>query len=98
MPRGLGRLRLLIFDFATTTTTTTSTGGGQRRLRLRRGPISFIFRLVAQGEEPPDTGGGRVFSFDATFGLLATADAVSAGAILVLSAQLLWYEAYDMQN
>jgi len=23
-------------------------------------------------EEPPDTGGGRVFSLDATFGLLAT--------------------------
>jgi len=34
-------------------------------------PISF-FRHFAQGEEPPDTGGGRFFSFDATLGLLAT--------------------------
>jgi len=32
----------------------------------------YVFRLFAEGEEPPDTGGGRVFSFDATFGLLAT--------------------------
>jgi len=32
----------------------------------------FLFRLVAQGEEPPYTGGGRVFSFKATIGLLAT--------------------------
>jgi len=31
-----------------------------------------------QGEEPPDTGGGRVFSLDASFGLLAT---VSASAL-----------------
>jgi len=29
-------------------------------------------KKVAQGEEPPDTGGGRVFSLGATFGLLAT--------------------------
>ena len=28
-----------------------------------------------QGEEPLDTGGGRVFSLDASFGLLATASA-----------------------
>jgi len=30
------------------------------------------FRHSAQGEEPLNTGGGRVFSFDATVGLLAT--------------------------
>jgi len=29
-------------------------------------------RPFAQGEEPPDTGGGRVFSLDATSDLLAT--------------------------
>jgi len=27
---------------------------------------------LGKTEEPPDTGGGRVSSFDATFGLLAT--------------------------
>ena len=36
-----------------------------------------------QEEEPPDTGGGRVFSFDATSGLLATA---SASALALSSA------------
>jgi hypothetical protein len=59
--------------------------GDQRRLRQRHQraagnndyddydeglSISF-FRHFALGEEPPDTGGGRVFSFDASFGLLA---------------------------
>jgi len=29
-------------------------------------------KLVAEGEEPPDTGGGRVFSLDATSGLMST--------------------------
>jgi len=33
---------------------------------------NYINRHFAQGEEPPGTGGGRVFSFDANFGLLAT--------------------------
>jgi len=32
----------------------------------------FFFDLLLKGEEPPHTGGGRVFSFDATFGLMAT--------------------------
>jgi len=40
-----------------------------------------------QGKESPTTGGGRVFSLDATSGPLATARATGAGAILVLSAQ-----------
>jgi len=43
----------------------------------KKNTISF-FRLFAQGAEPPDTGGGRVFSLDTTFGLLAT---VSASAL-----------------
>jgi len=38
-----------------------------------------------QGEEPLDTGGGRVFSLDASFGLLATASA-SALALFLGSA------------
>jgi len=46
---------------ATTTTTTTTT----------RADIYF-FDSLPKGEEPPDTGGGRVFSLDATSGLLAT--------------------------
>jgi len=37
------------------------------------------------GEEPLDTGGGRVFSLDAAFGLLATASA-SAPALFLGSA------------
>jgi len=45
-----------------------------------------------------DTGGGRVFSLDATSGLLATAGAIGAGAVLVLSAQPLWCELYDGKN
>ena len=53
------------YDFnrlqATTTTTTTTT----KRAGL-------FFRLFAEREEPLDTGGGRVFSLDASFGLLAT--------------------------
>jgi len=32
----------------------------------------FFSDFFAKGEEPPDTGGGRVFSLDATYGLLAT--------------------------
>jgi len=51
-----------------------------------------------QGEEPLDTGGGRVFSLDATSGLLATAGAIGAGELLVLSAQPLWCELYDMKD
>jgi len=54
-----------------------------RLLRLAAGNDDYdydegrylFFRLVAQvlkGEEPPDTGGGRVFSLDAALGLLAT--------------------------
>jgi len=38
-----------------------------------------------QGEKFSDTGGGRVFSLDASSGLLATAGAFGAGAILELS-------------
>jgi len=37
----------------------------------RKGQYLFV-RLSAQEEEPPETGGGRVFSLDATSGLLAT--------------------------
>jgi len=32
------------------------------------------------------------------FGLLATPGTVGAGAVLVLSAQVLWCELYDMKN
>jgi len=35
----------------------------------------FLLSKSFQGEEPLDTGGGRVFSLDASFGLLATASA-----------------------
>ena len=34
--------------------------------------LTRSLRLFAQGEEPPNTGGGRVFSLDATSGLLDT--------------------------
>jgi len=41
----------------------------------------LFFRLVAfKGEEPPDTGGGRVFSLDAALGLLATRRRLAPGA------------------
>jgi len=40
---------------------------------------------VFQGEEPLDTGGGRVFSLDAPFGVLATAS-TSALALFLGSA------------
>jgi len=35
--------------------------------------VGFRFRVQKKikGEEPPDTGGGRVFSLDAALGLLA---------------------------
>jgi len=32
----------------------------------------FSLKVPQKREEPPDTGGGRIFSLDATFGLLAT--------------------------
>jgi len=35
----------------------------------------LLFLRTFQGEEPLDTGYGRVFSLDASFGLLATASA-----------------------
>jgi len=35
-----------------------------------------------QGEEPLDTGGGQVFSLDASFGLLATASAEALAMLL----------------
>jgi len=35
-----------------------------------------------QGEEPLDTGGGQVFSLDASFGLLATASASALALFL----------------
>jgi len=44
------------------------------------------------------TAGARVFSFDATFGLPATAGSIGAGAVLVLSAQPLLCELYEMEN
>jgi len=44
-----------------------------------------LFSRTFQGEEPLDTGGGRVFSLDASFGLLATASA-SALALFLGSA------------
>jgi len=51
--------------------------------RVEKSPIpreidEFSFHGILQPtttkkqKEPPDTGGGRVFSFDASFGLLAT--------------------------
>jgi len=45
----------------------------------------ILFSRTCQGEEPLDTGGGRVFSLDASFGLLATASA-SALALFLGSA------------
>jgi len=42
---------------------------------LRKRPDVILFSGTLQGEEPLDTGGGRVFSLDASFGLLATASA-----------------------
>jgi len=35
----------------------------------------FLLSRTFQGEDPPDTGGGRVFPLDASFGLLATISA-----------------------
>jgi len=46
---------------------------------------TFLLSKSFQGEEPLDTGGGRVFSLDASFGLLATASA-SAPALFLGSA------------
>jgi len=43
------------------------------------------FSRTFQGEEPLDTGGGRIFSLDASFGLLANASA-SALALFLGSA------------
>jgi len=45
----------------------------------------ILFSRTFQGEKPLDTGGGRVFSLDASFGLLATASA-SALALFLGSA------------
>jgi len=42
----------------------------------------FILSGSFQGEEPLDTGGGRVFSRDASFGLLATASASALALFL----------------
>jgi len=47
--------------------------------------------MTFQGEEPVDTGGSEVFSFDATSGLTRRLW-LGAGAIFELCAQLLWCE------
>jgi len=65
---------------------------------LRGLGLALIRHCLRTREGPPDTGGGRVFSLDATSGLLATVGAIGAGAVLVLSTQPLWCELYDMQN
>jgi len=47
----------------------------------------FFSRTFVQGEEPLDTGGGRVFSLDASFGLIlatATASASASASALAL--------------
>jgi len=46
---------------------------------------TFLLSRTFQGEEPLDTGGGRVFSLDACIGLLAPASA-SAPALFLGSA------------
>jgi len=46
---------------------------------------TFLLSRTFQGEEPLDTGGGRVFSLDASSGILATASA-SALALCLGSA------------
>jgi len=62
------------------------------------GLTDFSFFDIAQGEEPPDTGGGRVFSFDASFGLLANVSASAQTLFFRLCAQLLWCELHDMKD
>jgi len=42
----------------------------------------ILFSRTFQGEEPLDTGGGRIFSLDASFGLLATASASTLALFL----------------
>jgi len=64
---------------------------GSCALRKRMRSSSAVHKIkiknlsIPQGEEPLDTGGGRVFSLDASFGLLATASA-SALALFLCSA------------
>jgi len=58
----------------------------------------ILFSRTFQGEEPVDTGGGRVFSLDAAFGLLATASASALELFSRLCAQLLWCELYNMRD
>jgi len=48
----------------------------------------IIFSRTFQREEPLDTGGGRVFSLDVSFGLLATAS--TSAPALFLGSALCW--------
>jgi hypothetical protein len=50
-------------------------------------PIFFVSTFFASRREPPDTGGGRVFSLDASSGLLATARRHGAEFVCPLCAQ-----------
>jgi len=57
----------------------------------------FFYRGPYQGEEPLDTGGCRVFSLDASFGLLVTANA-SALALFLDSALCCCGVLYDRRD
>ena len=58
----------------------------------------FFFDSLLKGEEPPDTGGGRVFSLDAALGLLATRRRLGRRGDSSPCAQLLWCELYVMKS
>jgi len=58
---------------ATTTTTTASSRWATATTTTTTADTDiFSFDSLLKGEEPPDTGGGRGFSLDATLGLMAT--------------------------
>jgi len=54
--------------------TTPGEAGAEVRVRARANPHGCVLNphLTTKKQEPPDTGGGRVLSFDETFGILAT--------------------------
>jgi len=84
----------ILIIITATATGSTRLGGTRRPKGSAAGESSFgsaihclMVRVkpIIQGEEPCDTGGGRIFSLDASFGLLATASA-SAPALFLDSA------------
>jgi len=53
----------------------------------------YVYGIFMNG-----SGGDYAWTQTPAFGLLATPGTVGAGAVLVLSAQALWCELYDMNN